>query len=1500
MDKLKLSGGVYSAVHRADAFIKVLLPVILLFMGIVTAKGTITESSTTEATVNDDGDNGTETLFSTDFTESEWTGIETTSANTTATVTISDTKITLTGYKNNGFSVSNGSLTFPGNNMTDSDYFMAIPVTGINGSVTIEINGQAKSTFRYEVLDINTEHPSSTADYPTTTTVDNTSGNSKAENVETSLTSAIIFIGRQSSSYTSINSIKITTPSSSSTYTITYNMNDHGDAIADVTGATALPEVLPAPTAEGYTFSGWYTDEACTQQAAAGSAITANTTLYAKWTQNKYTVTATAANGTITITDGSGNTITSGDEVAHGTKLTFTAEANSGYNFGSWSVTGTTGTESGSTYTIASLDQATTVSATFTATGSVVTTTGTYPRSDMSTFGGRNSDTKTISKNLNGETTTGESDAVLTLSTSSDNVQAQGETGGTKVRLNGSFTINAVEGYTIKSIELVTDQKSRSLTSSLSAEPTADGSNYTYKFDSDTQSVKFTNNNSGNIYVYIINVTYEYIAASGKTPLTITFPQTQIEGYAGDTDVKLLIPTVKANGESIESGYEISYKSNNEDIVTINNDNTINLKAEGTAVITATVTPAAGTDYVGGSAVITVVSNPIPALTVSVADIMMNTTDAAQKTPAVTVSLDNTELKSSDYTLTYTLKKGENVDISNNAVIVQGTSGNWTAGTSTITVTATPTEDYASANKCIEGSADFTITVNKAGSKLTPTIDFPNEISLSKEITNTLTAYVIYNGMDVTDCFTFEYAITEKGGSTEATFNNAATGEFYTGTTVTGSTPVTVTITATPVDEYADQYNLATKNVTVNIKELGKITIDKPGDIEATVGDVIAFPEIVIKDENGDLISLDDVTITINSSSPSQVSVESASTDTKTKIMKAIAEGTATIIILVTSNDYMDANTSFTVTVTDPTIYTVQNEQNAPANGETVTTVPDITMTYGGWIFNPLTTQYIGKSFGTKRWGEAKKDDAGSLPNFPYAIMSNDQENPLDELGANCAPEGKTVDYNGKGYSMVDNMFCVPAEGAYFSFAPKTNGTVTAHVLQNGVFDNDLNNNKNQPVYKPNRRIFIIDETGTRLSDDVITAHLDVTTGTLPKAKKTETNTINGTSFSFTEKDPITAIGAYKTDNKDDNGNTIYLSPEYAFGGDIGGLSFTFTDGAVTNFVNGLYKRLTNEGKDGLTGGWVVLSKAPVTYSFPVKAGKTYYLYCFGSKLSLYGYEFKPDNDVTVDEVSYSETTTANSISVTADSHVAQVSIDREFVSGIWNACVLPFSLNNQQVDAIFGHTYDKDNTTGTQILYFDRTEGSTIHFVRHAYNTIVAGKPFLIKPSKTGTIKIIPENMGGYPYVTIEKTQAESFGRDKETADYYWASSYNAFSISPGDYFIRDWKVNGKAADGNIVRYPTAQTENLGVNGFRGYLKAKDDATRSSARSLTVAFSDLGSGETTYIENVEIADDGTLRQRMDGKVYSIQGQLVCDDASKINSLPKGIYIVNGTKVSVK
>ena len=70
-------------------------------------------------------------------------------------------------------------------------------------------------------------------------------------------------------------------------YTITYNTNG-GSQIAEEK-QTNLPDPLPAATKDGYEFAGWYTDADFTTIAQPGQALTAATTLYAKWVEHRHT-----------------------------------------------------------------------------------------------------------------------------------------------------------------------------------------------------------------------------------------------------------------------------------------------------------------------------------------------------------------------------------------------------------------------------------------------------------------------------------------------------------------------------------------------------------------------------------------------------------------------------------------------------------------------------------------------------------------------------------------------------------------------------------------------------------------------------------------------------------------------------------------------------------------------------------------------------------------------------------------------------------------------------------------------------------------------------------------------------------------------------------------------------------------------------------------------------------------------------------------------------------
>ncbi len=118
-------------------------------------------------------------------------------------------------------------------------------------------------------------------------------------------------------------------------YTVNYNMNGHGTQITGQTIENGNKATRPAdPTAEGFTFGGWYTDSACQTLYDFNSAVTGNVVLYAKWTKNEppapvyYTVNYNM--------NGHGEQIT-GETVESGNKATRPADPTAeGFTFGGW------------------------------------------------------------------------------------------------------------------------------------------------------------------------------------------------------------------------------------------------------------------------------------------------------------------------------------------------------------------------------------------------------------------------------------------------------------------------------------------------------------------------------------------------------------------------------------------------------------------------------------------------------------------------------------------------------------------------------------------------------------------------------------------------------------------------------------------------------------------------------------------------------------------------------------------------------------------------------------------------------------------------------------------------------------------------------------------------------------------------------------------------------------------------------------------------------------
>ena len=216
----------------------------------------------------------------------------------------------------------------------------------------------------------------------------------------------------------------------------------------------------------------------------------------------------------------------------------------------------------------------------------------------------------------------------------------------------------------------------------------------------------------------------------------------------------------------------------------------------------------------------------------------------------------------------------------------------------------------------------------------------------------------------------------------------------------------------------------------------------------------------------------------------------------------------------------------------------------------------------------------------------------------------------------------------------------------------------------------------------------------------------------------------------------------------------------------------------------------------------------------------------------------------------------------TPEAKVADVTLNRTLTTH-WNSIVLPFAVNKEQIAAQFGE--------GTVVAaYKDATVGetsTTLNF--EVVEEMQANVPYLIKPAQAG-------NTYTFQGVAIKAADNLEAGE----GEIKFVGNYeNGKQLAEGDYFID--------ANRNLF-YSANGTETM--KAFRAIF-----VSTAAAPAKAMFFSIRGnSGETTGIEDVKTLAGKTF------DVYSIDGMLVRKNATSLNGLAKGVYVVNGKKYIAK
>lgn len=459
-----------------------------------------------------------------------------------------------------------------------------------------------------------------------------------------------------------------------------------------------------------------------------------------------------------------------------------------------------------------------------------------------------------------------------------------------------------------------------------------------------------------------------------------------------------------------------------------------------------------------------------------------------------------------------------------------------------------------------------------------------------------------------------------------------------------------------------------------------------------------------------------------------------------------------------------------------------------------------------------------------------------------------------------------------------ERTFALPAVGSFFKFEPEANGKLTVFVEQQGAIHNV--GGKLYPEKVRKRPVYFLDETGKS-----IPANYAYTSSKVNKADWTNIqNTDNASNDNFYTKEYMDKLQKYYQDIIDGNNKSFTNFNSAVAKADK---HKALTLGTSIQPIIVLHEKcnadilkgdgMSVNGDDNYDNtGYMLISEGYVTYEFPVKAGKTYYLFASRTKLALSGFCFDKDPSYAATDVTLEgDKDNATTIEGLTEGKQYNVTLNnRTFRSGRWYSVVLPFSVSQKQMKSVFGD--------GVKVLHYSDVTGTDLNLFEHFYQMIVGGTPVLVKPSQEVTNPV-------FYNVTLTSQKVV----DIENTGFKCTGSWDNVDFPEYSYFI-DAKTN------SFYQYDPTKVETNTVKPHAGAFRSwiiSTSTNPSEAKQLTMHINGIEEqGETTAIWNaISGNDDAEVASK---GIYSLSGQKM--NATDTSSLPKGIYIVNGKKFIVK
>lgn len=283
---------------------------------------------------------------------------------------------------------------------------------------------------------------------------------------------------------------------------------------------------------------------------------------------------------------------------------------------------------------------------------------------------------------------------------------------------------------------------------------------------------------------------------------------------------------------------------------------------------------------------------------------------------------------------------------------------------------------------------------------------------------------------------------------------------------------------------------------------------------------------------------------------------------------------------------------------------------------------------------------------------------------------------------------------------------------------------------------------------------------------------------------------------------------------------------------------------------------------------------------------------------------------------------------VRTQENMCEVYLKRTLKKDQWNSIILPIRLTNDDVKGFWG-----DNIVVSE--FKGATDKNNPHIINFVATTdgIYPGKLYLIKPSalntttlneavtSTNAVKKSSTNTNDEAITlaanteNVYKIDAPKYGVDadgnvvtyssgvvKGTAgkELYENESENVIQYA-GTWFKKNGVVPGESYYiSNNKWYYSAKNVTNNSKGFRAWIQRASTSESSTDNAKSYAFYINGVNatgyETTAIEG--ISADSTMPAQFN--IYNVSGQLVRKNATSLDNLAKGIYIVAGKKYIVK